>query len=202
MTHWQGSHSAFILQPSAFLLLVLLAQPAAALEPAPVYPEHQDLSYYLDADGGRHAVDSVTDWNIRRQHILTHMQTVMGPLPLPEHPVPLDVRILEEVAVGSLARQKISYHTDSRHRVSAYLFLPSEGVKPAPAVLCLQQTTKNGKQEPAGLLGKPSLHCALHLANRGYVTLAPDYPSFGEYDHDFGRDGYVSGTMKAVYDNV
>src|SRR5690606_16293072 len=37
---------------------------------------------------------------------------------------------------------------------------------------------------------------------RGYVTLAPDYPSFGEYEYDFAPErGYVSGTMKAIVDN-
>ena len=25
----------------------------------------------------------------------------------------------------------------------------------------------------------------MQLAERGYVTLAPDYPSFGEYKYDF-----------------
>jgi predicted dienelactone hydrolase len=57
--------------------------------------------------------------------------------------------------------------------------------------------------EPAGLGPKANLHYALHLAQRGYITLAPDYPSFGEYAYDFPpADGYVSGTMKAIYDNM
>jgi dienelactone hydrolase len=48
-----------------------------------------------------------------------------------------------------------------------------------------------------------ALHYAKELALRGYVTLAPDYPSFGEYKpYDFQRGGYASGTMKAIYDNV
>lgn len=200
---YQTPNSAFVLPPSAFLLIAFfLARAATALEPVPVYPEHQDLSYYLDVDGNRHAVKSIADWETRRQHILTHMQTVMGPLPRPDKPVALDVRILEEVPIGTLTRRKISYHTDSNHRVTAYLFLPKAEGAESPAVLCLQQTTAIGKEEPAGLGGKPNLHYALHLAQRGYVTLAPDYPSFGEYDHDFGRDGYVSGTMKAVSDNI
>ena len=47
------------------------------------------------------------------------------------------------------------------------------------------------------------MHYAKHLADRGFVTLAPDYPSFGEYDYSFPlQDGYVSGTMKAIYDNI
>jgi dienelactone hydrolase len=43
---------------------------------------------------------------------------------------------------------------------------------------------------------------ALQLAERGYVALAPDYPSMGEYDYDFAADEYESGSMKAIYDNM
>ena len=51
--------------------------------------------------------------------------------------------------------------------------------------------------------GNPQLHYALHLAERGFVTLAPDYPSFGDYPYTFpSEDGYVSGTMKAIYENT
>ena len=44
---------------------------------------------------------------------------------------------------------------------------------------------------------------AYELAERGFVTLAPDYPSLGEHAYDFApQHGYHSGTMKAVWDNV
>jgi predicted dienelactone hydrolase len=46
------------------------------------------------------------------------------------------------------------------------------------------------------------MHYAKELAQRGFVTLVPDYPSLGEHDHDFGTDEYASGSMKAIYDNV
>jgi dienelactone hydrolase len=170
----------------------------------PVYREHQDLSYYLDARGDRHPIRTIADWSIRRSHILAYMQSVMGPLPHPAHPIPLDVRIVEEVPLGAILRRKIDYHTDSSaRRVSAYLFIPKDPKGKSAAILCLHQTVNIGKSEPAGLGGKPNLHYALELAGRGYVTLAPDYPSFGEYEYDFDpKKGYVSGTMKAVYDNT
>jgi esterase/lipase len=69
-------------------------------------------------------------------------------------------------------------------------------------MLCLQQTTKNGKNSPVGLTDRPTMHYALELAQRGYVTLSPDYPSLGEYPYDFDADNYQSGSMKAVYDNT
>ena len=40
------------------------------------------------------------------------------------------------------------------------------------------------------------------LAEHGYVVLAPDYPYEGEYQPDLYAMGYVSGTMKAIYDNI
>jgi len=202
---------------ASFLALFLSA--AAAGEKAPVYPEHQDLLYALDASGAKHPVDSVDDWEVRRSHILAHMQTVMGPLPTHGDPVPLEMQTVEEVtlapddpvegrrnarpAAGPLARRKLTYHTDSPDRVvSAYLFLPHAPGKKLPAVLCLHQTVAIGKEEPAGLGDRENLQYALHLARRGYVTLAPDYPSFGEYEYDFSDPRYRSGTMKAIYDNL
>ncbi len=188
------------------LLAVAMLFVAPSIAPAadPAYREHQDLSYYLDAHGSRRPIRSIPDWKIRRAQILEQMQTVMGPLPHPAHLVPLDVRVLEETHLGPIVRRKIDYHTDSHsRRVSAYLFVPARAERRLPAVLCLHQTISIGKAEPAGLGTNPDLAYALELAQRGYVTLAPDYPSFGDYKYDFDpTDGYVSGTMKAIYDNV
>ncbi len=187
------------------VLLALTVSSLLAAEP-PVYDEHLDLSYRLNDDGERIAIDTVEDWEQRRAHVLAHMQRVMGPLPQPESPVPLDVEVQESVAVGEsgLVRKHITYHTDHRERrVAAFLFVPKHADgEQLPAMLCLHQTTGIGKSEPAGLGGNPNLHYALHLAERGYVTLAPDYPSFGEHEYDFEADDYVSGTMKAIYDNI
>jgi dienelactone hydrolase len=195
-------HKLGLLLTAAIIPLALTAHADGAEEPT--YREHQDLSYYLDAQGARHPIRSVADWNIRRGQIRVQMQAVMGPLPHPAPPVPLDMRILESVSLGPIVRRKIDYHTDSpSRRVSAYLFVPAIASAKQPAVLCLHQTIKIGKSEPAGLGTNLDLRYALQLALRGYVTLAPDYPSFGEYAYDFDpRDGYVSGTMKAIYDNI
>ncbi len=182
-----------------------------ANEPPPEYPNHQDLSFVLDRDGKRKPIKTAVDWEPRREHILANFQRVTGPLPSPLRRVPLDVKVVEEVRVGSLRRRKLTYQSDPDDRVPAYLFLPVAAALVAanpetrrlPAVLCLQQTTNAGKDEPAGVRGDPNLKYALELAERGFVTLAPDYPSFGEHAYDFDpQHGYVSGTMKAVWDNI
>ena len=168
---------------------------------------HVDLTWRPGNRRESAQIETVADWEIRRADILKQMQVVMGPLPKPASPVVLDVKVLAEQPVSeTLVRRKISYHTDStERRVNAWLFIPKVASKANrhAAVLCLHQTTGIGKDEPAGLGGNPNLHYALHLAARGFVTLAPDYPSFGEYPYEFpASDGYISGSMKAIYDNT
>lgn len=186
-------------------LIGLMTSSTWGTEP-PRYPDHQDLTYFLDGEGQKQPVRTKADWEQRRAHILAHMQTVMGPLPDASKRVPLDVQQVEEVQIGPITRRKIHYQTEPGDRVAAYLFLPMgvEEGRRRPAVLCLHQTIGIGKQEPAGLGGSPNLHYALHLAQRGYVTLAPDYPSFGEHAFDFANPsfGYGSGSMKAIWDNI
>lgn len=168
------------------------------------YDDHVDLSYYLNAQGMRKPIQTKSEWQKRRPYVLSAMQKVMGPLPTPEEPIALDIQIHAEVKTERFVRQLISYHTDSKtRRIRAYLLMPTNITTPRPAVLCLHQTTGIGKKEPAGLGGNPQLHYALHLAERGFITLAPDYPSFGDYPYTFPQeDGYISGTMKAIYENT
>jgi len=176
----------------------------------PVYRGHQDVRYYLDDQSAPQPIRTAADWERRRQQILEGMRTVMGKVPGEDKRVPLDVKQDEETQLdGGIIRRKINYQTEPHDRVSAYLFLPAapaggDANKRTAAILCLHQTTNIGKQEPAGLGGNPNLHYALHLAQRGYVTLAPDYPSFGEHKFDFAdaKFGYTSGTMKAIWDNM
>lgn len=188
--------------------LILAKCPAAEPTVAPCYAEHLDLSYVLRSDGGRASIRTEADWQQRRAHIVAGMEAVMGPLPHPATPVPLDVQVLEEHHEEGIIRRKLAYHTNlADKQVKAWLLLPTEkqaGDKPTmrrPAMLCLHQTTLKGKDSPAGLADRPSMHLALELARRGYVTLAPDYPSLGEYDYDFESDEYESGSMVAIYDN-
>ncbi len=174
-----------------------------AVDAAPMYVDHRDIMSVLDRDGSRRLIRTPADWRLRREHIREHFQRAAGPLPGPTRRVPLDVKIVEEVAIGKVRRRKLTYQSDPGGRVPAYLFLPPNGHKRLPAVLCLQQTTAAGKDEPAGVRGDPTLKYALELAERGYITIAPDYPSFGEHAYDFDpRHGYSSGTMKAVWDNI
>jgi dienelactone hydrolase len=130
------------------------------------------------------------------------MQIVMGPLPDDSHKVPLDVKIEEEVRLEKFTRKKLTFAVESGDRVPAYLLIPHERSGKVPAVLCLHQTIAIGKAEPAGLGQQENKRYGVHLAERGYVTLCPDYPSFGEYAYDFKKSDYQSGSMKAIWNNM
>ena len=50
-------------------------------------------------------------------------------------------------------------------------------------------------------MGIKNLAYAAELAERGLVTLAPDYPGFGDYKIDVYAKGYVSATMKGIWNH-
>jgi pimeloyl-ACP methyl ester carboxylesterase len=167
----------------------------------PFYPDKSKLLVIRDAEG-EHAITSPSDWAQRRSHIVSNMQLVMGPLPDASRKVPLDVRVEEEAREEKFTRRKLTFAVEKDDRVPAYLLIPHERPARAAAVLCLHQTTKIGKAEPAGLGPQANKHCAKHLAERGYVTLAPDYPNFGEYQFDPYKHGYASATMKGIWNHM
>jgi dienelactone hydrolase len=136
------------------------------------------------------------------------MVQAMGPMPGAERQVPLDMKVLSEEKLEGHVRQKITFVVETGDRVPAWLLIPLD-LKPnekRPAMLCLHQTIGIGKDEPVGLGKQDSKAQALHLVKRGYICLAPDYPSFGEYPFDFAaafkRGNYQSGTMKAIWNNM
>ncbi len=126
------------------------------------------------------------------------MQRVMGPLPKsPNAPPRITEYLSAPVDLGSAVRIKMAYEPEPGDEVPAYLFLPHK--RNGAAALCLHQTMRMGKGHPAGLDGSPAnLRYALELAERGFVTLAPDYPNFGDYSFDPYANGYVSATMKGI----
>jgi dienelactone hydrolase len=167
---------------------------------APDYPDKTSLLVWKDDKGQDHSLRNREDWSKRRGHILANMEKVMGMLPAKK---PITLVYLDEAKTTKFTRKKLAFRPEGYEPITAYLFLPTTATGKTPAVLCLHQTNgRLGGKEPAGLGGKPNLHYALELAERGYVTLAPDYPSFGEYAHDFKTSPFLSGSMKAVWNNM
>ena len=177
---------------------------SSELPSVPAYEDHRRLLTYRDGTEQIVPVQSPWDWGRRRQHILWNMQQVMGPLPESQRRVPVDVRVIDRTDTPHYTRLKITYASEPGDRVPAFLLIPKNLSSRAPAMLCLHPTSPLGKSQICGLGGKPSRFYAHELAERGYVCLAPDYPSFGDYDYDFQRDGsrYVSGTMKGIWNHI
>jgi dienelactone hydrolase len=147
-------------------------------------------------------VTKPAEWDARRRDIQGAMERVMGPLPGRDKRVPLDVRIEREERTEHYVRRKLSYQSAPGERVPAWLLIPNDVHGKAPAMLVLHQTTDAGKDEAVGLAGNPNLHLGKELAERGYVVLAPDYPTLGEHNIDVYARGWQSASMKAIWDNM
>lgn len=208
-TGFRNHNDAWILRPSqarrdlrTWLQTVLIHQYPAQI----AYPDHSQLLLVRDAAGKERPVKTKADWAERVSHLQANMQLAMGALPDSSRRVPLEVQHVSEETLSKYRRLKILFTPEPNDRVPAWLLIPNELKEntKAPAMLCLHQTTNIGKDEPVGLGGSPSLHYAHELAERGFVCIVPDYPSFGEYTYDFKTNGahYASGSMKAIWNNI
>jgi pimeloyl-ACP methyl ester carboxylesterase len=170
------------------------------------YPDHSNLLVLRDAGGREQPITTQADWAERLKHIRANMELVMGPLPDDKRRVPLEIEIVSEETTDKYIRRKVRFTPEPDDRVPAWILIPRQITQsaPAPAMLCLHQTNNVGKDEPVGLGGLQALRYAHELAELGYVCIAPDYPSFGEYRYDFKTQGahYASGSMKAIWNNI
>lgn len=183
-----------------FILIVLCAFDAHAGD-APFYADKLNLMQYTDASGAAQPVKAIPDWNIRRAHVLENMQLVMGPFP--NHPKPdFDVEVEEVVEFPTYTRKKITFAVEPGDRLPAYLMMPKGLTGKTAGILALHQTYAGGKEEPAGVSGTLNRHYGQELAERGYVVIAPDYPTFGDYKIDAYAMGYASATMKGIWNHM
>lgn len=192
---------------SIALLVAVLARSAllSAAEPAqqnapPFYPDKMNLLVWRDEHDAEHPVTNPQEWRRRREHILANMQLVMGPLPGPESRVPLDVQVVETETLPNLTRKKITYAATKDYRVPAYLLIPHGLKNRAPAMLCLHGTS--GSRGRTAGLGADYPRYTLELAERGYVTIAPDYTLLGENQTDPTAAGFASGTMMGIWSHM
>jgi dienelactone hydrolase len=177
-------------------------------EPAPASRLPRDqLLVHRGPEGDLRPIETVAEWPRRRREILAGMRQIMGELPTDEAKrVPLDVEVVREDDCGKYLRRLITYVSEPGSRVPAYLCLPkavleSPGTR-APAVLCLHGTDDVvGHGTVVGLGSRPNRQYAAELAERGFITLAPNYPRLAKYQPDLAGLGWQSGTLKAVWDN-
>lgn len=190
----------------ALLMVTLAGERRLIAEEAPARLPRENLLVYRDEQNQLRPVKTLADWQRRRGEVLRGMQQVMGKLPGNEKRCPLDPKIDEEVDCGSYVRRFITYSSEPGSRVPAYLCIPKKLLAnggTASAVLCLHPTDNAiGHGVVVGLGGKANRQYAGELAERGYVTLAPNYPLLAKYQPDLKALGWESGTLKAVWDNI
>jgi putative membrane-bound dehydrogenase-like protein len=177
---------------------------------------HSDLSVYQADDGSLKPVKSADDWAIRRGQILKGMQEATGPLPSRENLPAFDVKITADERVNGVRRLSLNIDMGDNDRLPLDLYLPasiadsidaaklldSDSSVKLAAIVALHPTGPAGKRIVAGA-GKAGRQYGLEAAQRGYVVIAPDYPSFGDYkDYNFAADKFSSGTMKGIFNHM
>jgi len=186
-------------------VLAALGMAQAAELPEPRAKDHRRVLYYVDDAGREQPVKTTADWELRRRDIITGIEATMGALPDRSAlgPVPFEVVPGSRTESDTFTREKLRIDVGDGDSVPAWLMVPKKTAGRAPAVLALHQTNGAlGKDEVAGLGGSANLHYGLELVQRGYVVLAPDYPTLGEYAYDFEKDHFVSGSMKGIWNHM
>ena len=120
------------------------------------------------------------------------LSTALGEFP---KQTPLRSRTLESVDCGSYFREKVEYYTEPDEVIRAYISIPKDRKSKIPAIFCHHQHDWNfalGKSEVVGLAGDPDQRFAAELAERGYITFAPDAIGFEERN-------WSGGTFEAAY---
>lgn len=150
-------------------------------------------------------VKTISEWEKKRNQILDSMQSAMGKLPSRANLPALDIQVIDSLKGINYTRYTISFTVAENEKLPALLYVPfkkNKGEK-FPAMLVLHGTGANGKRIVDGDSYSPNHAQAKELAQRGYVVIAPDYPSFGDMkDYDFDHDRYESGTMKGIVDHM
>jgi dienelactone hydrolase len=136
----------------------------------------------------RFKAKTVAEWRAWRRAFRGAIVRELGPMP---EPVPLRPEVLECADCGAYVREKVVFDAERFASVPAWVLTP-RGTKRGerrPAVMCLHGHGP-GKDPLVGLgpnrepLDDYSHALACRLAERGYVTITPDWRGFGERAED------------------
>jgi pimeloyl-ACP methyl ester carboxylesterase len=145
---------------------------------------------------------SMEAWDKQKSEWKKAMESIMGKTPVIDSPTPSYV-LLDSLTTPSYTRYLIRYSSTPSLDVPAYLYIPQPQLREkVPAVIALHSTGALGKGIVDGQSELENRAVGKELAERGYVVLAPDYPSFGDLEnHDFSNDGFDSGTLLAIWNH-
>jgi len=137
--------------------------------------------------------------------ILRNMEKAMGKLPDRTALPSFDIEISDSVKEDKFIRYTLSFTVAKNERLPVYLYVPKQRgtIQRLPAMLVLHGTHELGKGVVDGQGAMPNRAHARELAQRGYVDIAPDYPSFGDLkEHNFDTDRYESASMQAIFNHM
>jgi len=115
------------------------------------------------------------------------LRELLGPV---DEPGPLDPRVEDEVPCEGYVRRHVTYDVPSG-RASTFVCIPDTLSRPAPVIFCHHQHAGEfdlGKSEVCGLRGDPDRAFAAELAQRGFVTIAPDAIGFEDRNWADGQN--------------
>lgn len=182
------------------LLIIILIATAAQ-----TFAQRSDLLTLRSGSGKIEDIRNKGQWKQKREQILAGMQMAMGKLPERAHLPPLDIIVTDSLEEEAYLRLTVRFTVAPGEVLPAYLYIPSQLLKGRiyPAMLVLHGTGDGGKKLVDGESPLQNRALAKELAKRGYVVIAPDYPSMGDLkDYDFKNDRYESGTMKAIFNHM
>ena len=163
-----------------------------------------DTDRFIQASEGRaspalsFAGETEADFATWKKKLSQKLRELAGPMP---PPADLSPRVMDSVDTGEFVRHKVLLQTEEDCWMPTYLLVPKSASQqsPAPAILCCHGHGAYGKDSVAGVLRKDpprnaeiehyNYDYAAQMARRGYVTIAPDWRSFGErvgYGRDLG----------------
>lgn len=182
---------------SKFLLVLFLT---FNLLPAQVWQGFKDIITVKDLPA-----TSSSSHEKKRQQILRNMEKAMGKLPDRSNLPAFDTKVTDSLKEEKFTRYTLDFAIAENERLPVYLYVPKQrgSIQRIPAMLVLHGTSVLGKGVVDGQGPLPNRAHARELAERGYVVIAPDYPSFGDLkDHDFDTDRYESATMQAIFNHM
>lgn len=184
--------------------LVMAGSPSPDSVGESIAESHQDLTWYPASTGKRERIETLPDWERRREAILDGFEEAAGALPPREALPDLIIEIEETIETEAYRRDTLTIQAEAGDRLSAYRYVP-KGIEKGErrgGIVALHPTHTIGKGVVDGQSERPNRAYAKELAERGYVVVAPDYVSFGgESDYDFADDRYESGTMKGIWNH-
>ena len=176
-----------MVRPIVGVAFCLLA--ASGLADEPVRPRTSPLEIVSSWDDLTDGIQTAEDWAKQRAVLHQRFLDLIRDQHKPQKPV-LDLQVHETVDVeGLYSRQLISYAVEEGERAHAYLAMPHRVAGKLPAIVVMHGTFSQGIEQAAGLVDDATKAHLHHLAQAGYVVIAPEHfvsgrriPPEGAYD--------------------